>query len=127
MFELAETLYDAGYEYMLMRTLTTCFGCRPALVGRALIGDAVSLTPEALRNRPADHGPTHPDDQSPPGTSGASQPPDAAIRARIWAEQRADPSLLSRQVGSSKLGARHAYRHIDMPCRRDDKTAQARA
>ena len=48
MFELAETLYDAGYEYMLMRTLSTCFGCRPALVGRALIGDAVSLTPESV-------------------------------------------------------------------------------
>ena len=29
MFELAETLYDAGYEYMLMRTLSPCcFGCR---------------------------------------------------------------------------------------------------
>ena len=27
MFELAETLYDAGYEYMLMRTLSPCSGC----------------------------------------------------------------------------------------------------
>ena len=45
MFELAETLYDAGYEYMLMRRTTLspcCFGCRPAPVGRALIGDVVS-------------------------------------------------------------------------------------
>ena len=49
MFELAETLYDAGYEYMLMRTLSTCSGCRPALVGRGLDwGCGLSLTPESV-------------------------------------------------------------------------------
>ena len=49
MFELAETLYDAGYEYMLMRTLSPCcFGGRPALLGRPSIGVAVSLTLNAV-------------------------------------------------------------------------------
>ena len=42
MFELAETLYDAGYEYMLMRTLSPCFGWPCAFIG------SNSLTPESV-------------------------------------------------------------------------------
>ena len=44
MFELAETLYDAGYEYMLMRTLSTCCFAWPCLDWRR----AASLTRNAV-------------------------------------------------------------------------------
>ena len=39
MFELAETLYDAGYEYMLMRTLSPCCFAWPCLDWRCGLAD----------------------------------------------------------------------------------------